>query len=336
MVKCIKVKLENAQQVKQELLEKKEINTEYRPIKEEGYIYFPVTETYQEKTIEKNLQESKRPKVKSFKEALEEVLNKEEMETAKTAYDVAGSIAIIEVPKELVNKDKLIAETLLSTNPLIKTIVKKDGGHDGVFRTQQMKHLAGIKTKIATYKESNCTLSFNVEDVYFSVRLSTERKRISYQIKEEENILVMFSGAAPYPCVLAKNTEAKQIIGVEINPEGHKFGLENIKKNKIKNVELYCGDVRKIVPTIKQTYDRIIMPLPKTAEEFLDVALPVANKGCTIHMYGFYHVDEFDKAVAEVDKYCKAAKREYEIKEIVKCGQQSPRTYRICVDFIVN
>ena len=46
--------------------------------------------------------------------------------------------------------------------------------------------------------------------------------------------------------------------------------------------------------------------------------------------------DEFDKALAEVDKYCKAGKRDYEIIEVVKCGQQSPRTYRICVDFIVK
>ncbi|MCA9477869.1 MAG: class I SAM-dependent methyltransferase family protein [Nanoarchaeota archaeon] len=336
MVRSIEVDLKDAQHVKKELLEKQEINLEYRPIKENGKIYFPVTESYSGETTEKDLQESIRPKVLSFKEALEPILTPQELEIVKTAYDVAGNIAIIEVPLELQSKEKGIGEALLSTNPLIKTVLRKDSGHDGVFRTQDMKYLAGEETKVATYKENNCTLTFNVEEVYFSVRLSTERKRISDQVQEGENILVMFSGAAPYPCVLAKNTLAEHIVGVEINPQGHEFGLLNVKKNKLQNVELHCGDVREVVPTISWTYDRIIMPLPKTAEEFLDVALPVANKGCTIHLYGFYHEEEFDKAVAEIDKYCKAANRNYEIKEIVKCGQQSPRTYRICVDFVVN
>ena len=143
----------------------------------------------------------------------------------------------------------------------------------------------------------------------------------------------MFSGAAPYPCVLSKNTNAKHIVGVEINPEGHKFGLENVKKNKLENVDLYCGDVRAVVPTLNETYDRIIMPLPKTAEEFLDVALPVAKKGCAIHLYGFYHIDNFDKAEKEIAKYCERFNKKYKILEIVKAGQQSPQTFRICVDF---
>jgi tRNA (guanine37-N1)-methyltransferase len=78
------------------------------------------------------------------------------------------------------------------------------------------------------------------------------------------------------------------------------------------------------------------MPLPKTAEEFLDVALSVAKANCIIHLYGFYHEDEFDKAYAEIKKYCTAANRTYEIISTTKVGQQSPRTYRICVDFQVE
>jgi hypothetical protein len=36
--------------------------------------------------------------------------------------------------------------------------------------------------------------------------LSTERKRISELVKPGEKVLVMFSGAAPYVCVIAKKT----------------------------------------------------------------------------------------------------------------------------------
>ena len=196
-----------------------------------------------------------------------------------------------------------------------------------------MKVLAGENTKVASYRENNCVIKYDIENVYFSARLSSERKRILELIKPEEEILVMFSGAAPYPCVFAKNSKAKEIIGVEINPKGHEFGLENIKKNKLNNVKLFCGDVREIVPQLHKQFDRIVMPLPKTAEEFLDITLPVAKKGATIHMYAFYHEDEFNKATDEIAKYCKAQNREFKIISVNKAGQHAPRTYRICVDF---
>jgi tRNA (guanine37-N1)-methyltransferase len=335
MVECIKIKLQNAEKVKNELLEKKEIDLEHRPLRENGFIYFPVKNySGKEKILNKELEIHKRRlSAIPFKEALKKVLTTKEMKLAKTAYEVVGGIAIIEIPEELKDKSKLIAETLLKSNKQLTTVVKKASGHEGVFRTQKMTVLAGENTKVASYRENNCVIKYDIENVYFSARLSSERKRILELIKPEEEILVMFSGAAPYPCVFAKNSKAKEIIGVEINPKGHEFGLENIKKNKIKNVKLYCGDVRTIVPQLQKQFDRIVMPLPKTAEEFLDITLPVAKKGATIHMYAFYHEDEFSKATDEIKKYCEAQNRKFEILSINKAGQHAPRTYRICVDF---
>jgi tRNA G37 N-methylase Trm5 len=62
----------------------------------------------------------------------------------------------------------------------------------------------------------------------------------------------MFSGCAPYPCVLSKNTKAKSIVGIEINPEGHRYGLGNLELNRLRNVALICGDVKKEVPRINR------------------------------------------------------------------------------------
>lgn len=337
MVKCIKIPLKEAQIVKKELIEKNVLEHNYFTKKDSKYIYFPVKKEHKETKYETSDEELKERKITiaiPFKDALKKILDEEELELAKTAYDHLGEIAIIEIPEQIRDKEIEIGKALLNSNPLVKTVLRKDDKHDGVFRTQKMKYLCGKETKIATYKENNCILKVNVEEVYFSARLATERKRICEMIKENEEVLIMFSGAAPYPCILAKNSLAKHIDGVEINPQGHKFGLENIKKNKVENkVNLYCGDVREVVPTLNKKYDRIAMPLPKTAEEFLDVAIPVAKKGATIHMYAFYHEDEFSKATDEIDKYCKKLGREYKLLEIVKSGQHAPRTYRICVDF---
>ena len=182
-------------------------------------------------------------KIPTFKDALSKVLNNKQMQVVKTSHDILGNIVIIEIPDSLKNKEKIIAKTLLKINPKIKTVLKKAAEHKGVFRTQKMKWLAGVKTKICEYKENNVVLRFNVENVYFSSRLSTERKRIMQQIKKDEDVLVMFSGAAPYVCVIAKNTKAKTITGVEINPEAHKYAMKNLELNKIHNSVLVNADV---------------------------------------------------------------------------------------------
>jgi len=271
----------------------------------------------------------------TLKEALENQLTEEEKKHFTRAYDIIGTIAIIQIREELIKKEKLIAETILQLNKNIKTVCKRVGGHTGVYRRQKLKILAGEKNKITTYKENNITLKFNVETSYFSPRLSTERKRIMEQIQPGEKVLVMFSGVAPYPLTISKNTKAKEVYGVEINPEAHKFAQENIKINKTKNVFLFKGDVKKIVPKLKKKFNRILMPLPKSAEDFLDTALKAAKKGTTIHLYQFLEENEFEKANENIDKACKKAKKKYEIIKTVRCGQQSPRTYRICTDFKV-
>ena len=186
-----------------------------------------------------------------LKELLKSKLSEKELEHLRKGFDIIGSIAIIEIPKELVKKEKLIAQTLLESNSVIKTVAKKVGIHKGEFRTQKIKIIAGEKNKEGEYKESGCRFKLNVEKCYFSPRLSHERLRIASQIKEGEEILVMFSGVGPYPIVLAKNSPAKKIIGIELNPIAHKYSIENINLNKIQNkVDVYNSDVKKITPLL--------------------------------------------------------------------------------------
>jgi tRNA (guanine37-N1)-methyltransferase len=575
-MKGVKTKLEEAENTKKKLTELNMLNLDYKIKKDNNHIYFPLKEDFENNDdfeiidleFDENIQ-----KEKNLKMLLKEHLSDDEMEKLKTSFDVIGSIAILEIDDDMRKKEQIIAKTLLETHKNIRTVLRKDDKHTGEFRTQKMKWIAGEKTKEAEHKENNVTLKLNVEEVYFSPRLSSERKRISQQVVEGEDILVMFSGCAPYPCVLAKNTEARHITGIELNPQGHEYGLRNLELNKIRNVTLINGDVKKetnnvykniiglksnirdlqtrlehepkvfefhlfkediyenkhvledkidelkkqgievllhmpfpingeaileeenpesalkglkilgdtckkhdvkaiihitafkpkisedklinnikklkeyynqfyfenltihfntaediirigkkagmknicvdiahfykvyedtekiikqvkeiqkhfktyfhlsdsnglmdglifgegginideILPYVnkgiteiiskdemkpeemikgykmlinkKRTYDRILMPLPKNAEDFLDAALSVAKRGTKIHFYNFLHEDEFDEAERKVKEACKKNGFEYKKEELIKCGQQSPRTYRICLDF---
>jgi tRNA (guanine37-N1)-methyltransferase len=271
----------------------------------------------------------------TLKQALKGKITKNELENLVTSYDIVGDIAIIEIPVELEKKEKIIAEILLNLHKNIKVVAKKAGIHYGIYRRQKLKILAGERRKTTEYRENNVRIRLHVEDVYFSPRLATERKRIASLVRPNEEVLVMFSGVAPYPLVIAKNAKAKSVYGIEINPIAHKFALENVKLNKLKDIRLFKGDVRMVIPALKKKFDRILMPLPLTGENFLDVALTAAKKKSVIHFYDFLNEDEFNLAKEKIKKACDAAKRKFKILRIVKAGQIKPREYRICVDFSV-
>jgi len=268
----------------------------------------------------------------TLKEALKKKLTKKELSLFTKSYDVVGDIVIVEIPHGLGKKEKFIGETILNIHKNIKVVCKKVGIHSGRFRLQKLKIIAGENRKETIYKENNVQLKLNPEEVYFSVRLSNERKRISKLIRKRELILVMFSGVAPYSVVIAKNTKAAQIFGVELNKKAHQFALENLKLNKIDNVSLFQGDVRKIVPKLYKVFDRIIMPLPKGAKNYLDVALKVARKGTMIHFYDFLQDKEIPSKKKEIKETCKRNTKDIKIIDIVKCGQYAPYTYRVCFD----
>lgn len=270
----------------------------------------------------------------SLKECLKCKLTKKERPLLVRAFDAVGDIAIIEIPKELEKKERLIAQTLLSLFKNIKTVAKKLGGHKGKYRTQKLRIIAGENKKTTEYKESKVRIKLDVEKCYFSPRLSNERLRIAKQIKKNEKILVMFSGVGVYPLVFAKNSQAKVIYGIELNPTAHRCAEENVKLNKVSDkIKLLKGDAKRTVKELKIKFDRILMPLPKQAEDFLEGAFLVSKKGTLIHFYTFSQQDKFKDAERNIIEKCKKYKKKCKILNIVKCGQSAPREYRICIDF---
>jgi tRNA (guanine37-N1)-methyltransferase len=271
--------------------------------------------------------------MRSLNEALKNKLSQQELLLLPKSYDVIGSIAVFsDMPHELVKKEKLIGEAMLKLHKNLKTITKKTEKHAGTFRTKKVKILAGRRTKTTEYKESKVTVRLNVETCYFSPRLSNERLRIAKLVNDNESVLVMFSGVGIYPLVIAKNSRPKEVYAIEINPSAHRFAVENVKLNKVGNIFLYNGDVRKVMPKLNKKFDRIVMPLPMSAESFLDTAIQAAEKGTIIHFYDFVNEGRFNEAVDKIKRHV----RGFKILDKVECGQYAPRRYRVCIDFAVK
>ncbi|MEK6808871.1 MAG: class I SAM-dependent methyltransferase family protein [Nanoarchaeota archaeon] len=250
-----------------------------------------------------------------------------------SSYDIIGDIVIFaDFPKELAKYERIISKIILSHNKNIRVIAKKTKKYSGRYRLPKFKVIEGEKKLTTNFKENGCRFKIDLEKCYFSPRLSNERKRIASLVKPNERVLVMFSGIGVYPITIAKNSQAEEILGVEINKSAHEYALENVKLNKANNVKLFLGDVKKIVPKFRRRFDRIIMPLPKGAKRYLPMAFSKIKKYGFIHFYDFERADKFDRVVKKIETSCKKAKKKFKVINLQKCGQYAPRVFRVCVD----
>ena len=331
--------LKYAQKVKEFLVKKKLVNLDHLPVKELDHIFFPMVKKAavpNAKVVNTKFSFPERQKPMTVDELLKEKLTATELETLPRTQEVVGDILILEIPEELKSKEKIIAEAYLKANKHLVTVVKKSDIHTGQFRTRKVMVLAGKKTKETIHHENGIELKLHLERTYFSARSGSERLRIANQVKPGEEVLVMFSGAAPYPLVIAKNSEARHVYGIELNPDAHTYALENVLLNNLQDrVTIMHGDVKQKIPLLKQKFDRIVMPLPKTGEQFLDLALLKAKKGAVIHLYSFLDETEIDSYAKKVKQICKKLGKEVKILRKVKCGQFSPGTFRVCLDLKV-
>ena len=273
-----------------------------------------------------------------LKESLKDVLSKEESDIFQGAYTIIGDVAIIEIPDGLKKHKKRIAEEIRKAHPRIKTICNKKGERAGDYRISDLEVIFGRDTE-TEHTEFGCRFRVDVRKAYFSEREGTERQRIAKMIKPKEKVLVMFSGVSPSPIIYAKfQPKLDRVYGIDINPEAHKYAEYNVRKNKVMDkVVPLVGDVRKVAPSLKIKFDRITMPLPKGAHEFLGLALDCVKKNGTIH---FYHVEHdenlYGEALEIIKNEAKKAKKKIKVLGKKKILPYGPRLWKVCIDFTVS
>ncbi len=271
-----------------------------------------------------------------LKHILTGLLPAEELAMLVGSYDVVGDIAIAIIPEALLHREQLIGDAILQSNIRIKVVLKRSGIYGGEFRTIPLQLIAGEARKETEVKEYGLSYMVNPESTYFSVRSGSERKRVASLVTEDETVLVLFSGIGPYPLMISKYGKARKIIGIEKNPEAHQYGLKNVLRNKkMDNIELFLGDVSEVVPKFTFKFDRVIMPLPQGAEEFLPLAIKVLKKEATIHYYQMQKAGCFRETEEQVTGALHRENRKVQSLDVIRCGHCGPKTYRICVDVTV-
>ena len=233
-----------------------------------------------------------------LKRVLQNILSEEENEQLISAFDQIGDIIIVRIPDSLVVKKQVIGKTLLEQVSTANSVFYQSSPVEGDFRTRQLKIIAGENRTQTEYKENGCKFIVDVEKVFFSPRLSTERERIAGLVKEGEVIINMFGGVGMFSLLAAKNT-ACTVYNIDLNPVASQLCKENAQINKLKGEVISLnGDATQIInEQLVGKADRILMLLPERSDEFLDSALHgLKNKG-VIHYYSHIHADKKQDAV---------------------------------------
>ena len=256
-----------------------------------------------------------------------------------TSYDIIGDIAIIKLPEKLIKYKQEISEALIQSNRNIK-VVCLDEGVIGEFRVRKLHIIAGEKRTTTSHKEFDATFEMDIQKVYYSPRLASERKRIADQVQSGEIVIDLFAGVAPFSIMIAKYADPKLVYAIDKNKDAVFYAKKNIVKNNVLDkVEITEGDVKKIIPKLIKknvTADRIIMNLPFSSSKFFEKALPLINKKGIIHYYEVLDQQQITSRIRWLKHTCTNYNAECMIKDQREIKTYSPRELYIGVDIEVK
>jgi len=222
-----------------------------------------------------------------------------------SSFEAIGHIAHLNLRDHILPYKDTIAQVILDKNaPHIRTVVNKLHTIETQFRTFPMEVLAGAPDFNVTLKESGAIFKFDYSAVYWNSRLQGEHSRVVSMIEPGQNVADVFAGVGPFSIPLA--LKKCKVWANDLNPKSYEFLVENARLNKCaQHMEFFNTDGREFIKQMlcqalkNVQINHMIMNLPKTAMEFLDVLTDLDWSGvlqqeqlqlekCTkIHVYCF-------------------------------------------------
>lgn len=275
-----------------------------------------------------------------LKQVLGNILSSEETAQVYSAFDQIGDIVIIKIPDELVPKKKLIADAILANVKTAKAVFAQVSAVKGDFRVRDLEFIAGENRTITEYKEHACRFKVDVARAYFSPRLSTERQRIAEMVGDNETIVNMFAGVGTYSVVIAKTNRTCRIYSIDSNSAASELDKANAKLNKVQDrIVTICGDAAEVIrDQLAGKADRVLMPLPERAKEFVDSAVLALKEKGVVHYFAHVKADG-KKAGQELglkDAQDAFAKYNHTILATRVVREVGPRIYQIVADVSVT
>jgi tRNA (guanine37-N1)-methyltransferase len=276
-----------------------------------------------------------------LKKILSESLTPDEISLVYSAFDVIGSIVIVKIPDALNLKKQTIGNIILQNVKPAKSVFAQTSAVQGDYRIRSLEFIAGEYNTITEYREHGCRFRVDVQNTYFSPRLSTERLRIANLISENEIIANMFAGVGTFSIIIAKMNKTCKVYSIDSNPFAHEISVINTKLNRVEDkvIPIY-GDAKDIIHNkIQGQCNRVLMPLPERSSEFVDSAV-LALKGGRGMVHFFAHIRANTKNLAlenaEVDIETAFNKYKHQALHTRVVREVGPRLYQTVSDVYIG
>ncbi|MEP0826740.1 MAG: class I SAM-dependent methyltransferase family protein [Nitrososphaera sp.] len=275
-----------------------------------------------------------------LKQVLGSILSPEETAQVYSAFDQIGDIVIIKIPDELMPRKKLIAEAILANIKTAKAVFAQVSAVKGDYRIRDLEFVAGENRTVTEYREHGCRFKVDVAKTYFSPRLSTERKRVAEMVGDNETIVNMFAGVGTYSVIIAKTNRTCKVYSIDSNAAASELDKINAKLNKVQDrIITICGDAAAVIQEkLAGHADRVLMPLPERAKEFVDPAVLALKERGIVHYFAHVKADDKKKAGLEMgpsDAHDAFAKYDHQVQAVRVVREVGPRIYQIVADVLV-
>ncbi len=279
----------------------------------------------------------------SLKTLLKDKLEPRELKVLSKSYDIVGDIAVIRVDEILKPKAPVVAEAIMKTHKRVKTVLLQTSPILGEFRLRDLQWIAGENRTETIHKEFGCLFKVDLKQVYFSPRLSYERMRIAELAKPNEVVVNLFAGVGCFSIIMVKFSKVNKVYSIDINPTAVRYMRENVRLNKVEGrVIPIVGDAKEVVEKqLRSVADRVLMPLPEKAYEYLDQALiALKPSGGYIHYYAFEHATKnespVEKVKARVSEKLRKLKTGFDIPFGRIVRTTGPNWYQIVIDIQIT
>jgi tRNA (guanine37-N1)-methyltransferase len=276
-----------------------------------------------------------------LKRLLGDILEESEVSKLTSSFDVIGSIVILKIPETLVDRRQVIANAIMDNIKSARSVYMQTSPVTGDHRTRKLELIAGDDSPITFYTEYGCRFKVDVEQTYFSPRLSTERFRIASLTSEDEVVTNMFAGVGTFSIIICKYRNVKKVFNVDINRTAHELSIYNSRLNKMEEkIESFCGDAKEVVKShIIGKSNRVLMPLPEKAKYFVsDAVACLKEEQGMIHYFQHVRADSKKLAVESGRSETEDAFREYshDIQFLHVVREVGPRFYQLVSDVLIK
>ena len=329
-VPCVAVPRVDGEQTRQALATAGVLSKQYQIVHEDGTLYIPVVDpTAVPPEFETTTREL--PPRQTI-QAPADILGFE------PSLERLGDVVIVDEDDS--ERAREIAQAVIESDLPARSVLNRASKIKGELRVRDWELLAertDSDTEVdrspteTVHREYGHEFLLDLDAVYFSPRLATERHRVVEQIQPGERVVDMFAGVGPFAIPAA--SRGADVVAVDLNETAIEYLRENAERNNVSDrITPITGDIREVAADYHGWADRLVMNLPHSANEFVETAVDLAGEECVIHYYDIQHDSEpFGPGIETIRA---AAEPAYEVtvetEHVVR--SYAPHEVNVCLD----